>query len=308
MNKIAILLATYNGERYLKEMIESLKCQSFQEYVCYIHDDGSTDGTCEVIDKYCMDDPIQFKRLLGPATGSAKASFMWMLSQVEAEYYMFADQDDVWIPEKIEKTMKCLENNSAWCVGTDLCVTDENLNVIAPNMMEWIGCDLLRNHPHQLMIDNVVAGCTMLFNRKLRDIAIQCKNVDKIFMHDQWVAVIAAMYGKLTVLNESTILYRQHGDNEKGAVHENIGGKLLRLRRELLLGSMRKEKKRFLQESRDLAKELNSVNDLPEHEREFLKEFAQIEEKSKLQRILFYKKNKLSRKSKLSTLWMWMWV
>ena len=69
-----------------------------------------------------------------------------------------------------------------------------------------------------------------------------------------------------------------------------------------------KEKKRFLQESRDLAKELNSVNDLPEHEREFLKEFAQIEEKSKLQRILFYKKNKLSRKSKLSTLWMWMWV
>ena len=314
--RIAILLATYNGEKYLSELLESIEHQSYSDFVCYIHDDGSTDGTGRIIDAYCQhvsDKASRFISLAGPPTGSAKANFMHMLSQVEADYYMFADQDDVWLPDKIEKSLRCLKENDAWCVCTDLCVTDENLNTIAPNMMTWIGRDLSRIHPHQLMIDNVAAGCTMLFTKELRDIAIQLQHVDKILMHDQWVAVIAAMYGKLAVLKESTILYRQHGDNEMGAVHESIGDKGIRLIKELFTGTMYQEKKAFIQEARDLAGELLLLKglpgrELPDEERQFLKNFTPIDTKSKFQRIAFYRTNKLDRKSRLSTLWMWLWV
>lgn len=318
--RIAILLATYNGEKYLSELMESIEYQTYADFVCYIHDDGSTDGTGRIIDGYCQnasDGSSKFISLVGPATGSAKANFMYMLSQVEADYYMFADQDDVWLPDKIEKSLRCLKENDAWCVCTDLCVTDENLNTIAPNMMTWIGRDLSRTHPHQLMIDNVAAGCTMLFTRELRDIAIGLQHIDQILMHDQWVAVIAAMYGKLAVLKEATILYRQHGDNEMGAKHEGFAVKLLRFVRELLSGTMRNDKKAFIQEARDLAQELLSVmrtsekrmvRELPIEEKQFLLDFVRIEEKSKLQRIWFYKRYGLNRKSRLSTIWMWLWV
>ena len=309
--RIAILLATYNGEKYLSELLESIEHQSYSDFVCYIHDDGSTDGTGRIIDGYCQhvsDKASRFISLAGPPTGSAKANFMHMLSQVEADYYMFADQDDVWLPDKIEKSLHCLEENDAWCVCTDLCVTDDKLHTIAPNMMSWIGRDLSRIHPHQLMIDNVAAGCTMLFTRKLRDVAIQLQHVDKILMHDQWVAVIAAIYGKLTVLNESTILYRQHGDNEMGAKHESVVDKALRFVRELFSGTMLNEKKAFIQEARDLAQELLLVEGLPQEERLFLREFAHIERKTKFKRIAFYKANQLCRKNSFSTLWMWLWV
>ena len=314
MDKIAILLATYNGEAYLEELVESIRMQVGQaSWGVYIHDDASHDGTKKIIDFYCQKYPYYFKRLEGTATGSAKTNFMYLLSHVEADYYMFADQDDVWLPNKIEKSIQCLNENDAWCVCTDLCVTDERLYTIAPNMMSWIGRDLSRIHPHQLMIDNVAAGCTMLFTKELRDIAIQLQHVDKILMHDQWVAVIAAMYGKLAVLKESTILYRQHGDNEMGAVHESIGDKGIRLIKELFTGTMYQEKKAFIQEARDLAGELLLLKglpgrELPDEERQFLKELTQIDTKSKFQRIAFYRTNKLDRKSRVSTLWMWLWV
>lgn len=306
--KIAILLATYNGQQYLPDMLDSLVNQTEKSFICYIHDDGSADNTDSVIRSYTEKYPTQFCQISGDSTGSAKSNFMYLLSQVEADYYMFADQDDVWLPNKIEKSIQCLNENDAWCVCTDLCVTDERLYTIAPNMMSWIGRDLSRIHPHQLMIDNVAAGCTMLFTRKLRDVAIQLQHVDKILMHDQWVAVIAAIYGKLTVLNESTILYRQHGDNEMGAKHESVVDKALRFVRELFSGTMLNEKKAFIQEARDLAQELLLVEGLPQEERLFLREFAHIERKTKFKRIAFYKANQLCRKNRFSTLWMWLWV
>lgn len=311
--RIAVLLATYNGEAFLQEQLESLKNQTYKDFICYIHDDGSTDNTDSIINLYCKENPNMFLRLSGSPTGSAKANFMYMLSHVEADYYMFADQDDVWMLDKIEKSLHCLEENDAWCVCTDLCVTDEKLHTIAPNMMSWIGRDLSRIHPHQLMIDNVSAGCTMIFTRNLRDIALQLQNLEHILMHDQWVAVIAAMYGKLTVLDEATIYYRQHQKNEMGAKHEGVSKKLSRFIRELFSGTMLREKKVFIQEARNLAKELLNVKGLPsklfpQDERLFLQKFSLIEEKSKIQRIAFYKRNELNRKSRISTLWMWIWV
>lgn len=98
----AILLATYQGAAYLDAFLASLAAQTDQDFTCYIHDDGSSDETPAIIRGWCEKDPAHFIQLEGPTQGSAKANFLWMLSQVEADVYLFADQDDVWLPEKAE--------------------------------------------------------------------------------------------------------------------------------------------------------------------------------------------------------------
>lgn len=98
-------MCTYNGERFLKEQLDSLFCQSFDDFIIYVHDDGSKDKTLEILNSYInqypqkivlMDDPIKHR--------GAGSSFMWLLENVESQYYMFCDQDDVWLPSKIEHT------------------------------------------------------------------------------------------------------------------------------------------------------------------------------------------------------------
>ena len=108
MQLVAILLATYNGEKYIEEFLISLQGQTFQNYICYIHDDGSKDRTRRIAEEFEKRDPGHFQILEGPSQGGAKENFLWMLGQIEAEYYMFADQDDVWLPEKIEKSVRTI--------------------------------------------------------------------------------------------------------------------------------------------------------------------------------------------------------
>ena len=105
--QVAILLATYNGEKFIEKQLDSLLGQSFQQFKIYIHDDGSNDKTLEIIRSYESQFPGKFvifeeeSKHLGAAF-----SFMWLLNRVEAPYYMFCDQDDIWFPQKIELTLK----------------------------------------------------------------------------------------------------------------------------------------------------------------------------------------------------------
>ena len=108
MQSVAILLATYNGEKYIEEFLISLQGQTFQNYICYIHDDGSKDRTRRIAEEFEKRDPGHFQILEGPSQGGAKENFLWMLGQIEAEFYMFAGQDDVWLPEKIEKSVRTI--------------------------------------------------------------------------------------------------------------------------------------------------------------------------------------------------------
>ena len=102
--KLAILLATYNGERYLQEQIDSLYRQTYKDWVLYIHDDGSTDGTCGIISKNAAEhgNIVVMEHQGGHG---AKDNFFGMLERVDADYYMFCDQDDVWLEDKVEKSL-----------------------------------------------------------------------------------------------------------------------------------------------------------------------------------------------------------
>lgn len=318
MQSVAILLATYNGEKYIEEFLISLQGQTFQNYICYIHDDGSKDRTRRIAEEFEKRDPGHFQILEGPSQGGAKENFLWMLGQIEAEFYMFADQDDVWLPEKIEKSVRTItekkegpqagEEAGPLCVFTDMYVTDEKLRVMSDSFIRYIGRDPHRIKFSQVVIDNPAAGCTMIFTRKLRDMAIQLKHPKRVEMHDVWVLALAAACGEqcIRVLDEPLVCYRQHGDNEMGAFSESFLEKIKRNARDVLSGNMAREKREFVQKARILAGELCLVEGLPEKNRKILKAFSEIGEKGKLTRVLFYRKYDFSRNR--GTIWMYLWV
>ncbi len=219
---ITVLLATYNGRRFIGEQLDSLLNQTYKDFKVLIHDDGSTDGTADIIDGYIARYPDKFSRIEAPATGSAAANFAFLFSKCDDDYIMFCDQDDVWMPEKIEKTLAAVKAAEAETdadvpvlAHSDLAVTDAALNIINDSFfaMQKLDPDFI-TLPH-LLVQNCVTGCTVMINRALKErtgeIPKECA------MHDWWLALVAAVFGKTVFINEPLLYYRQHGDNSVGA-------------------------------------------------------------------------------------------
>jgi glycosyltransferase involved in cell wall biosynthesis len=231
--KVAVLLAVYNGEDYLGQQIDSLLHQTFKDIMIYIHDDGSKDHSKEVENLYAKRYPDRVKVLDGPSTGGAKTNFLYLMKEVEAEYYMYCDQDDFWKPEKIEKTWAKMqeieEAGKPALVCTDLAVADETLHVVNARMSQYQQLDMKRTSFHEIMVMNIVTGCTVMINRVCRDLTLKCNDLSKMIMHDWWAALAAAYFGKVGVVDEPLILYRQHGDNSVGAKNVNSSAYALNL-------------------------------------------------------------------------------
>lgn len=223
-NKIAVLIATYNGQKFLSEQLNSLLAQTNKNWHGFIHDDGSTDRTPEIIARYVRKYPEHFTVVDGPPSGGAKENFFYLLKQVEAPVYMFCDQDDVWLDFKIEKSYEELRKidiseDVPALVFTDLKVVDSNLNIISDSMNEYSKLKSEICTADKLVMNNAVTGCTTIFNHCLRDAALKFKNIDNIIYHDWWIGLIAAKFGNIHFFDLPTILYRQHGGNEAGAVN-----------------------------------------------------------------------------------------
>jgi len=219
-----ILLAVYNGLPYLPEQIRSILSQTAQDFTLHIRDDGSTDDSFLVAQEFMKKYPskITISRSK-PGTGSAKDNFWGMLMQADDDYIMFCDHDDVWLPDKIELTlaaMRELEQASApgtpVLVHTDLSVVDQDLQLIDPSMFHMQGMDAARNALRQLLVQNIVTGCTVMINRPLQKLA-KYPALPGMIMHDWWLALVATIYGKIGFIGKPTILYRQHSKNTIGA-------------------------------------------------------------------------------------------
>jgi glycosyltransferase involved in cell wall biosynthesis len=221
---ISILLSTYNSEKYLCEQIDSILNQSHKEWTLYIRDDGSTDSTLNIIKEYC----VRYTNIVlcesGDKNMGAKNSFFWLLEHIDAPYYMFCDHDDVWLPFKVGITyekMKIAEQNNPnkpIIVNTDLVVVDSNLQVIHPSMWEYSHLlpDILKSSFNYLCICNFVTGCTMMINRKAKEISFPVSS--KATIHDSWIALkVLHAGGTIVPIPEQTILYRQHTKNVCGA-------------------------------------------------------------------------------------------
>lgn len=226
-SNIAILIATFNGEKYINELFESLLNQSEEGWIAFIHDDGSSDKTVDIISEYKKKYPEKFVLINGEPTGGSKNNFFYLFEQVTAPIYMCCDQDDVWLHDKIEKTlniMKCSKEDmeKPRLVHTDLKVVDKSLNTISESMNKYQRLNCKDTSINHLMIENTVTGCTMMINKKLRDMMLQVKNVEDVIMHDGWAAMIASVFGEILYIDEPTILYRQHGDNVLGTKKFNL--------------------------------------------------------------------------------------
>lgn len=293
-DKIAILMATYNGEKYISEQIESLLEQTYDEWELFVHDDGSTDDTIAYIDSYIRKYPGKIHLLDGKSTGGAKYNFFYLFSQVQAPYYMTCDQDDVWMKNKVELTYKKIqeieksnqsEQQKPYLVYTELRVVDEGLETISETMSEYQALDCHRRDIKQFLLQNSVTGCTMMVNRTLRDKMLAIKNIDNTIMHDWWAALVAAQFGETAFIDEPTILYRQHGDNSLGALEINRLSYIIRR------VWQRKQMQESLRLGRMQAQEFATVYNLPKDS--VAVRYAQLEGKSKRERQKFYKDNNM---------------
>lgn len=221
---VHILLATYNGKEYIGKMIDSLLSQDYPNIHILVSDDCSDDGTDQILADYAIRYPeIISHYQSGQHFGCAQNHFMHLLHRFQdAPYIMFCDQDDVWHEDKVRKTLDLMlrterEPEIPVLVHTDLRVVDQDLRVISPSFCQHSGFDGNRLAFRQLLVQNVVTGCTAMINRSLAQMACECYCGGKMLMHDWWLALLASSCGKMAFLNEQTIDYRQHGKNSVGA-------------------------------------------------------------------------------------------
>lgn len=223
-SSVAILMATYNGERYITAQIRSVVDQSWPRWRLYIRDDGSQDGTAAIVSQFAEEFPDRIS--VFPSGGTrlgADGNFSYLLEHAESDYFMFCDQDDVWLPQKVEKSLQCmwaLEANHGSAipllVHTDLRVVDTNLSELDSSVWHYGHHDpAFSQQLNRLLIQNMVFGCATLINARLKELATPIP--DGVVQYDWWLALVSVCLGATGYISEPTLLYRQHGENSVGA-------------------------------------------------------------------------------------------
>lgn len=218
--EVAILLTTYNSGAFLEDLLRSLQLQSWRNWDLYIHDDLSTDNTLEIVNRFMQSDK-RIHLLEDKVKRGAMQSFIWLLSQVHSDFYMFCDHDDIWKENKIEITLnKMLEvkdlDNRPVVVHTDLEVVDMNLNPITTSFWKYLNVkEKDFNDKYYHLAYNNVTGCTMMINNKAKDVSLPVHY--RAQMHDSWITASVLWHdGIILSVPYQTILYRQHGKNTIG--------------------------------------------------------------------------------------------
>ena len=221
---VEVLLATYNGERYLREQIDSILTQDYADLRVLARDDGSSDGTVSILNEYAERVPSRFRIMpQGSKSGSAKGNFLLLMQETSASYVCFSDQDDVWLPDKVSKTKQAVEAlESQWgreiplLAFTDLRVVDDHLRTLHESFWAYETIEPERiERLARLLSQNVVTGSTAMLNRRLVELSLRMPS--EAFMHDQWVGLLASTMGKVGIVRTQTVLYRQHDQNVLGA-------------------------------------------------------------------------------------------
>lgn len=215
MENVTVLMSTYNGEKYLREQIDSILAQEKIKVNLIVRDDGSSDGTISILEEYKAKGELSY--YCGQNIGPAR-SFLQMLNTApESDYYAFSDQDDYWLPDKLAtavnmlrayKDRPCLYFCQTQLADKDLNKTD---SVIIKPLLTF----------GESLVYQFVGGCTMVMNSKLKD-TITKYSPEYLPMHDVWVYDIALATGAYVVFDPTPhILYRQHGNNAIGQSHGN---------------------------------------------------------------------------------------
>jgi len=214
--KVQVMLSTYNGEKYVRELLESLRLQDYDNFTVKIRDDGSKDETFTLISEYIKVNELDWEIHKGENLGVLK-SFFWLLfnASEEADYYSFCDQDDVWRSDKLSIAVKALSEEKEakpllYCSAYSL--VDEELKAF-PNQYDV--SKLVPSFKGALFA-NIVTGCTIVMNNKARELII-CKRLPSCMIHDWWFYLVISAFGKVVFDSQRTVMYRMHGKNVYGA-------------------------------------------------------------------------------------------
>lgn len=222
MIDVAILMATYNGEKYIAEQIDSIINQTYKDWKLYIRDDGSTDATLDIIKEYAYKDPRIVIVENNDRYHGAFINFHYLLNYMhdveKYNYYFFCDQDDIWMENKIELVINSFNNaNIPELIYSDMTIINEIGEVISES----------RNRERSMVLPNdkqlyfthlYIWGCTVAFNKELFNIVPLSKlekNIEifKVLSHDNYFAKFALECGKVTFIDSPLIKYRRHGKN-----------------------------------------------------------------------------------------------
>lgn len=222
-NSVQIVLATYNGARYLPAQLDSLIVQQAYFSEILVGDDSSTDDTPSLIAQYAARFPGKI-RMVAKAAGQkgAAANFANLLAASTADYVLLCDQDDVWDADKIQALTACIKElealhgaNKPVLVHSDLRVVDEQLQEISPSLFTYQNLDKHLSSLVGCLCQNSVTGCTVIVNRSLVELALPV--APEAIMHDWWLALAAAAFGRIEFVDRPLIRYRQHASNTLGA-------------------------------------------------------------------------------------------
>lgn len=223
-DRIDILLATYNGERFLAEQLDSIAAQTHTNWQLIVRDDGSSDGTPALIEAFRARHPDKVT-VLADADGNLGLvqNFSRLMQHSDAPYAAFCDQDDVWMAEKLELSLAKMQQmereqgaDGPLLVFNDLMVVDDTLQPIHRSFWRYQRVQPgWCNHLSRLLTQNMVTGCTMLMNRSL--VALASPIPPALAYHDWWTALVSAAFGTSGYCAEPTVRYRQHMQNVVGA-------------------------------------------------------------------------------------------
>ena len=211
--RCSVAMATYNGEKYIKEQIKSILINLSEEDELIISDDGSTDKTISIIKKF-KDDRI--KIFNGPKMG-VKQNFANAIKYCSGKYIFLSDQDDVWKKDKIKKLLTVFKNEKCLVVVHNANIVDSDLKKQEQTFFEFrnSGKGVIKN-----IWKNTYIGCCMAFDSSIKEKILPIPN--DIEMHDQWIGLIAEKYGKSTFVTECLIDYRRHDNNVSKMNHHPL--------------------------------------------------------------------------------------
>lgn len=217
MTRISVAMVTYNGEKYIKEQIQSILPAMGENDELVISDDGSKDKTKEYI-RDLMKTDSRIRLTEGPGLG-VKRNVDCVLRACRGEYIFLADQDDIWMPEKIERVLWAFEKENCSLVVHDAVVTKEDAKTVILESfysMKGSGAGAVKN-----IWRNTYMGCCMAFKRELLSAVLPIP--DTIEMHDQWIGVINdLMKKKSCFIPDKLLIYRRHGNNESAMTHYGL--------------------------------------------------------------------------------------
>ncbi len=209
---VSVALATYNGARFLREQLDSLLAQTHPAAEIVVCDDGSGDGTWELIEEYRAAHPDLFRILRNPERLGYIRNFERAVSLCSGEFIALCDQDDLWMPEKLERLLIALGSKDL--VHSDARLIDSQGELIAPSYASYAGKAVRNRSFRRLLHKNAVTGCTLMLRGEFGKRAIPFPSG---ISHDWWLALLAADRGRLVYCGEALTAYRQHGGNALGA-------------------------------------------------------------------------------------------